>query len=283
MTGGAARAARPLALHQITMRDVAPLRLADLAARHGFGSVCLFTHVPAVTLTGGGAAVFPLVTAANRKAMRQSLRDAGVSVTQFEYFPIRADTPIEAYREAMALGAELGGRRAVTHIHDTDENRAIDRLGQLADLAHDCGVGLALEFMGLSPACGTLAAALRFVEQVGRDNLGVGIDALHLVRSGGSVADISAVPAHRLLYAQICDGAGLHASTTYAHEALDRMMPGTGDFPLVPFLRALPATTDLDVEVPWAAHRQAEVPPDARAAQAYARTMELIERAASTG
>ncbi len=281
MTGGARRNARSLALHQITMRDVAPAELPTLAARHGFDQVCLFTHVPAVTLTGGGAAVFPIVDTSNHKAVKQALRDSGVSVTQFEYFPIRADTPIAAYRAGMALGAELGGKRAVTHIHDPDESRAVDRLGQLADLANECGVGLALEFMPLSPACATLSRALSFVEKVARDNMGVGIDALHLIRSGGSVSEISAAPPHRLLYAQICDGIGIHASGTYVDEALDRMMPGTGDFPLVAFLRALPATVDLDVEVPWHADRQTATAPDERAAQAYARTMALIELAGS--
>lgn len=281
MTGGAPRNARSLALHQITVRDVAPASLPGLAARHGFDQVCLFTHVPRVTLTGGGAAVFPTVDASNHKAVKQALHDSGLSVTQFEYFPIRADTPVEAYRAGMALGADLGGKRAVTHIHDSDESRAVDKLGQLADMANEYGVGLALEFMPLSPACATLSGALAFVEQVARDNVGIGIDALHLIRSGGSVEEISAAPAHRLLYAQICDGASLHTSNTYMDEALDRMMPGTGDFPLVAFLRALPPTVDLDVEVPWPADRQAATAPDERAAQAYARTMALIEMAGS--
>ena len=45
------------------------------------------------------------------------------------------DEVLTAYREALALGAGLGARRAVAHIHDPDQSRAVDRLGQLADLA----------------------------------------------------------------------------------------------------------------------------------------------------
>ena len=270
---------RALALHQITMRDIAPESLAYLAARHGFAHISLFTHVPPITLTGGGKAAFPHVHAGNRTAVLQSLRDTGVAVTQCEYFPIRADTAIEAYCAGMALGAELGARRAVTHVHESDTAQAIDKLGQLADLAAEYGLALALEFMGLTPACNSLSRALWFCAQINRPNMGVGVDILHLVRSGGSVADLALAPSERLFYAQICDGKGLHASADYATEALDRLLPGTGDFPLVEFLRYLPTHIDLDVEVPLSLQRQATMTADARATQLYAATIALIQQA----
>ncbi|GLS99781.1 hypothetical protein GCM10007897_11640 [Sphingobium jiangsuense] len=273
---------RALALHQLTVREVPPAALPQIAATAGFGHVCLFTHVPAITLTGGGKAAFPTVDRRNIRAVRNSLRDHGVGVTSFEYFPIAAEVPVESYRDAIALGAELGARRAVTHIHDRDEARALHKLGELTDIAAEYGVGVGLEFMGLSPACNSLQRALWFVEQAGRDTIGIGVDALHLIRSGGSVEDIRAVPPRRIVYAQICDGIGLHRSADYHAEALDRLMPGTGNFPLADFLRALHENADLDVEAPQSGRRQADMPPLDRAREAFAWTNTILANALGT-
>lgn len=273
--------ARPLALHQTTLRDVPPERLPIIAAEAGFDAICLFTHVPQVTLTGGGKAAFPLVTSDNCKAVRQALKDTGLELTNFEYFPIKADVSPEEYRTALALGAELGGKRAVTHIHDPEPTRAVDALGQLATLAATYGVDVGLEFMGLSPACNSLSRALWFITQVKAANLGVGVDALHFTRTGGLLADLAAVPPQAIVYAQICDGpvyddAAPARPASYLEEALDRLMPGDGAFPLAQFISALPAHADLDVEVPMSPVREAALPPEERAREAYAKARALL-------
>lgn len=242
---------RPLALHQLTLMATAPADLVTIAAGAGYRHVCLFTHVPAVTLTGGGGlSPFPVVTEADRRLLLARLRNTGVTVTNVEYFPVAADVPIESYRPALALGAELGARRAVVHIHDKDDARAVDGLGRLADLARHYGLGVGLEFMGLSPACDSIARACWFLDQVRHPDLGVAIDALHLVRTGGTAGDIRAVAPRRIAYAQLCDGADILPSTDYRAEALDRLVPGQGAFPLVEIIRALPAAADLDIEAP---------------------------------
>ena len=272
---------RTAALHHLTVRTVAPAQLPAIAAAAGFREVCLFTHVPAVTLTGSGgaSAPFPLVTAQNAPAVAAALREHGVGVINCEYFPVSATVPVGNYRDALALGAQLGARRAVTHIHDTDSSRAVDRLGQLADLAAEYGLGLGLEFMGLSPACNSIARAAWYARQVGRANLGIAIDALHLIRTGGSPDDVRALPGELIAYAQLCDGASLRPARDYRGEALDRLMPGGGIFPLVEIVRALPLTTDLDIEVPCAAESDALAPLD-RACTAQDAARRLFMQAA---
>lgn len=272
---------RPLALHQTTLRDVPPERLPIIAAEAGFDAVCLFTHVPQVTLTGGGKAAFPLVTASNFKAVKQALMDTGLALTNFEYFPIKADVAPEEYRTALALGAELGGKRAVTHVHDPEPTRAVDALGELAALAATYGVDVGLEFMGLSPACNSLSRALWFVTQVNTANLGIGVDALHFTRTGGSLAELAALPPQAIVYAQICDGPVYgHAAPTrpasYLEEALERLMPGDGAFPLAQFIAVLPAHADLDVEVPMSPDREAALPPEERARESYIKARALL-------
>jgi sugar phosphate isomerase/epimerase len=100
------------------------------------------------------------------------------------------------------------------------------------------------------PGCKSLAEAAWFVEQVGRPNLGFGICPMHLVRSGGTPADIAAQPAGRLLYGQLNDGRGLHRHDAYFDEVHDRALPGRGDFPLAAIIAALPADAPIEVKCP---------------------------------
>jgi len=243
---------RELALHQITAMEASPPELISIAATIGCSSVCIFTHIPESALPDGrsAATAFPLVTRQTLAEVKARMAETGVGVSNIEFFPIAADIPAETYREAFALGRELGAVRAVAHIHHPDDAGAVARMQEVADLAAEHGLGVGLEFMGLTPACNSVQRALWFVEAAQRPNLGLAVDALHLVRTGGTAADLRAIPAHHFAYAQICDGKGLYLSDDYLDEALDREMPGDGDFPLLDILAALPQATALDVEVP---------------------------------
>lgn len=271
---------RSLGLHQITAMEAGPVDLVSIAAAVGCQQVCVFTHVPAAALPGqSGAAAFPLVTMTLLPEMRARLRDCAVTVSNIEFFPVTPDVPVGHYDAAFALGQELGAVRAVTHVHDPVDARAVDTLGRLADLAATHGLSLGLEFMGLTPACDSVARAVWFVDQVARPNLGIAVDALHLVRTGGTPADVAAVPARYFAYAQICDGHGLHRATDYLPEALDRVMPGDGDFPLHAILEAVPAATALDVEVPSVKLAQAGIAAVDRAREAVRRARALLASA----
>jgi sugar phosphate isomerase/epimerase len=271
---------RWLALHQITAMEASPVELVAIAADVGCQGVVVFTHVPAVSLPDGKPSrAFPLVTADTKRAMQQALRARHISVGNVEFFPIKADVAVESYRDGLALGGELGAARAVTHVHDTDPARAVENLGRLADLALEYGLSLGLEFMGLTPGCDSIHKAAWFVEQVKRPNLAIAVDALHLARTGGTPADIAALPAHYFAYSQICDGRGLHRSTDYLPEALDRLMPGDGDFPLLAMIEALPLTAALDVEVPSPTLANQGVPAPERARRAVQLARGLVARA----
>lgn len=274
---------RPLGLHQITAMEASPVELVSIAREVGCQQVCIFTHVPVVGLPDQeGGESFPLVTPAMQPQLLARLHECGVTVGNIEFFPVTADVPIENYRPAFALGGELGAARAVTHIHDAVDARAVETLGRLADLAAEYGLGLGLEFMGLTPACNSIGRAAWFVEQVARSNVGIAVDALHLARTGGTPAEIAALPAHHFAYAQICDGRGFHRSADYLPEALDRMMPGDGEFPLRAIIEALPQATALDVEVPSVKLANAGVPAIERAREAVRRSRALIESARVT-
>jgi sugar phosphate isomerase/epimerase len=269
---------RSLALHQITAPGTDALQLIDIAAELGCNGVCVFVHEPAnrISVPGGPRRRFPIISR-NAVAVVQRLRENNQRVINVEFFPIRPETDVSGYRPALTLGAMLGAKRAVTHIHDIDGSRATENLGQLCDLASSVGLGVGLEFMTMSRGCASLDAAVRMVEAVGRHNLAIAVDALHLVRSGATPKDLAAVPAERLAYAQICDGRGLVPADSYMPEAMDRLIPGDGDFPLKDFIRSLPVDLDLDVEVPSTHLSELGITPLQHATRAVRATRLLLE------
>lgn len=240
-----------LGLHQITANELPPARLVEVAAAVGCEEVCLFTHIPIAALPGDDApTLFPVVDRDGLSMLRDSLNANGVTVGNVEFFPVTVDVDIEIYREGFELAAAIGAKRAVTHIHDPHDASAVDALGRLGELAAQHGLRLGLEFMGLTPACASIERAAWFTQQAGPANVGIGADALHLIRTGGTPDDVARIPAELFTYAQICDADGLHATGDYLHEALERKLPGDGDFPLAAFVAALPAGIAVDVEVP---------------------------------
>lgn len=104
-------------------------------------------------------------------------------------------------------------------------------------------------------ATGITVADLEVVAPMRQANAGVPVDALHFDRSNNSVAELGAIPAHRLHYWQLCDGPAARPATTEAmiHAARHvRMFPGEGGIDLVFVARAMPADIMVRIEVPTA-------------------------------
>lgn len=242
---------RKLALHQITAMEASPIELVSIAAETGCSEVCIFVRSPLVPKKNGEMGpLFPTVFPDMKDAMLERLAACGVGIMNIEYFPVEADTDVETYREPLRFGAELGAVRAVAHFHDTDEARGLANFGRLCDIAAEYGLKVGLEFMGLSPGCNSLARAREILAKLDRPNLGIAIDALHLVRTGSTVEEVAALKPEQIAYSQICDGMHLEKSSDYLPEALNRAFPGEGVFPLRALMAALPADASLDVEVP---------------------------------
>jgi sugar phosphate isomerase/epimerase len=245
---------RSLALHQTTVLQCSPLELVSIAFEVGCDGVCVFVHTP--NKPGPGRPAFPRVTRDMLPEMLARMRDTGIAVTNLEYFPLTADVRLDEFRPALDLGAALGARRAVVHLHDTDDQRGTDKLSHFAGLAAEYGLAAGLEFMGLSAGCPSLARAVQLVERVGLDNLGVAVDPLHLQRTGAVPGDLAGLRRNLLSYVQLCDGParvdpGLELDPArYVAEAFDRLVPGEGAFPLVQLMQVLSTDLPVDVEVP---------------------------------
>lgn len=243
--------ARPLSLHHINALEIDGLSFISMAAQAGATQISIFTHAPRLALPNQKAPVaFPVFEPAIEDEARARLEDYSVNAVSMEFFPIAEDVCVSSYQTAIATGCRLGARRAVTHIHDSNSARAVDTLGEFCDLAARMEVTVGLEFMGLTPGCNSLARAAWFVDQVGLENLGIGLDPLHFVRTGGCPEQIAALNSRYFAYAQLCDGHGRYLDDAYIADALERPLPGDGDFPLVEILQALPRATPLEIETP---------------------------------
>ena len=249
---------RPIFLHQLNAADVTPAEFVRIAADNDCRVVTMFAfdggHV--LPRSNSGLTYPTPIAAAMKQEVRRALIDNGVALDGIEFFPLTADVDFELYRPALALGAELGARRAVTHVFIEDDALVVERLGRFCELAEAEGMKVSSEFCPLTRGNPSLARATWLVDQVGRDSFGIGVDALHVVRSGATAADIAKLPPRYFGIVQICDAQGAHVSSDYIKDVHNREVPGQGDLPLHDLLSAVPAAMPIEVEAP-AAHRRA--------------------------
>ncbi len=236
---------RKLGIHHMTAVDLDPVAFIDLAADAGFDEVSLFVNAM------GPRNRFPTVDRDNIERVRGRLGDRGLRIANVESFTVAPGARVGDARPHFELAAELGARGFGIHLFDTEPDRVIDTLGCLCAEVKPFSLRLCIEMMALSPAWNTLGAVAALVQQVGQPGPGIGIDLLHLVRSGGTPADVAGVEPGLLAYAQLCDGADLTVTGDYAAEAVaGRLAPGEGVFPVTEFLRSLPVDLPLELEVP---------------------------------
>ncbi len=241
-----------LGLHHLTACETGPAEFITLASAAGCREVSLFVQPLAA---GAG---FPLVTAGNRRAVADTLAATGLRLANAECFMLTPTAQVAAFEPALELGAELGARGATALLYDDDTARTEDRLAALCELAAAMELRISVEFMPLAPRWKTMPEAAALVAAVGQPNLALGIDLLHLVRSGGTPDQVAELPPGLVGHAQLCDGASLTVTEDYAEEAsADRVTPGRGVFPLREFVRALPSGTPLELEVPQPPERPA--------------------------
>lgn len=249
---------RQLVLHQFNAPDATLVELIGMAGANGCNMVSIFGFNGATVLPPRNASLtYPqAVTPEIRREVMQAMADHGVSLDGIEFFPITADVNFDVYRPALAQAREMGARRVVSHIFIEEDAHVVDRLGAFCELAGSEGLKVSTEFCPMTPGNPSLARAMWLVDQVGADNFGIGLDVLHLIRSGGTPADVAALEPATIAAVQICDARGAHTSSDYMADVHNREVPGHGDLPIRDFLKAVPASFPIEVEVP-AAHRRA--------------------------
>lgn len=262
------------ALDHLTLVDAAPLALARTAAETGYRGICCFLQsmdvlpsMPDFDLVRDPAAM---------RALRREIDQSGIALDLVYPFTLSRHIPIEDFGPALDCAATLGARFANVLSYDRDPSRRADQFAAFCDLADVRGIGTVLEFFPRS-AVGTLGEALLLAGAVEhRGRVGVNVDLLHLMRSGGCVAELAEAPSELLLYAQLCDGPAECTDEVRDHEASrERQLPGTGAFDVRAFVSALPATCLTSIEAPSEAARLRGLPLPIRARLALESTCSL--------
>jgi sugar phosphate isomerase/epimerase len=265
----------PLSLCHLTVLEVGPPDLFDLAADAGYQSVGLRLH-PA---TAGGPA-YPL--RARTKPLREAKQraaDAGISIFDVEFVPLTPGLQLRSLAPLLEAAAELGAKRLDVSGDDAEFDRLADRFGELCDFADRFGIGVDLEFMRWR-AVARLSQAAEVVTAAARRNGRILLDLLHFVRTGGTARQLSAVSPALLGAVQISDApiADPGDAGIIDEARAGRLPPGEGGLPLRELLDALPADVPLSVEVPMQ-RCFPTLAPLARARRACDATRALLSRA----
>jgi sugar phosphate isomerase/epimerase len=229
----------------------APLSAPDavaLAARCGYGAVGL-RALPA--MPGGDTNGLMGAPAVVRETMAR-VRDTGVAVFDVEIVRIGEAFNCESLKPFLDVCAALGAKAILVAGDDPDLARLTGSFAAFCDAAAPYGLSANLEFMPWTKVPDA-KTALGIVQAADRPNGGILVDTLHASRSRSTLADIAAIPANRLHYAQMCDAPAEIPTTvdgllyTARHA---RLLPGQGGIDLAGMIGALQATVPISLELP---------------------------------
>jgi sugar phosphate isomerase/epimerase len=268
----------PISLEQLTVEEAGPLELVSIAGELGCQHVSLFLRTPERPPQW-----YPLVTDASfRKQLARRMADCGVTPYTVEFFPLSPRANVDTYQPAFECAAQLGAKRMSVLVSDSDEERRLANFCQLCDRAAQFGLGVNVEFVAITQLP-SLREALRLLSRANRPNAGIMVDTLHLMRSGGTVAELAAAPRQFIGGAQFCDGPLTMAPDRQLFEAIsERTIPGHGEFPLREFVRALPPEVPIGIEVPLKSLKDKGVGPLERARIVVEASRRIIAQACAT-
>lgn len=183
-----------------------------------------------------------------RQAVARASADEGVTIALAYPFVLTQRRGAASFAPALEAAAEIGARGVGLLIYDRDPIRAAEELDTFCSLASSLQLRPALEFFGGS-AVPSLAAAERLKAEGAPSSLGLCVDLLHLVRSGGCIDDLPTASGP-IVHAQISDALLLPTMERDAEAAHGRLAPGQGDLDILRFVQKLPSDIWLGVEVP---------------------------------
>lgn len=236
-----------MSLAYLTTAPLSPPDAVRLAAELGYDAVGL-RALPAAP----GGDTSPLIEdAALLAETRRAVAD-GVPVFDVEIIRLGADFAVEAVKPFLEVCGALKARAVLVAGDDPDEARLTASFATFCEAAAPYGLTGDLEFMPWTQVPDA-STALRIVTAAGQPNGRVLVDALHAGRSSTTLADIAAIPAARLSYAQLCDAPAEMPRTTEGliHTARQaRLLPGEGGIDLFGIFSQLPVELPVSVEIP---------------------------------
>ncbi|NQT71224.1 MAG: sugar phosphate isomerase/epimerase [Chloroflexi bacterium] len=219
--------------------------LVEAAAAGGFRSISIWPHHYQDACAQG----------LSDQDLKLMLEDHGLSISELDplmnWLPPAAlgldpDSPATEtlgpgedffYQIADALGArhlnvvQAFGPRLETEM-------VVEAFAGVCDRAAQHGLKVSLEFLPWS-GIPDIKTAGEIVRQAGRPNGGINLDTWHLHRSGGSVDDLTGLPADAVVAMQINDAAAESWADVIEETMQGRLLPGHGVIDLPGVFRAL--------------------------------------------
>lgn len=261
-------ARHPLAMASGIMPEATPVEMVEAAAYAGFDYGGMW--IDASTWTD-----------ATTRAVAARLADTGLKLLDVEVVWIKPGPLDPDHLRIIDIGAELGAANVLCVSSDPDRSATRDKLAALIERGAAGGIRVNLEF-GLFTEVKTIGAATALLAEIANPAAGLLVDALHWCRSGGTLADIDAIPAHWLGYAQLCDapfpGADPVDPDAILIEAIDGRLPlGAGGLPLRDLLARLPDNLPIAIEERSKVLRDAYPDLNARAASVFRTSRAFLE------
>jgi sugar phosphate isomerase/epimerase len=219
-----------------------------------------------------------------RREMIAAMSDRGVSISLGEGMLVRPGKDVSVLHSDLEIMKALGIRRINTLSLDPSPARSVDQFGALAEMASSVGMETTIE---TSPDYfpPDLPTAREVMGAIGRPDVRLLVDVMHVVRAGGTAADLAALDPECIGYVQLSDvPLTAPGGFSYHEEAMfERMVPGTGELPLLDFLDAVPRDLVIGLEVPIRSQAQAGVGPHERLGQCVAAARGLLTQLADPG
>lgn len=238
-----------LALDHLTVVDTTPSQLVEAAAAANCRAICAFLEPMAVL---PDMPQFEMKTgSAEFHKTKKLMAELGIGLDIAYPFTLAGRTDVSAFRPTLECAAALDAWAVNVLNYDRDPTRQSENFAAFCELAAEFGLNVVVEFFPQSQVK-TLEQALGLAKQVNKPGrVGVNVDLLHLVRSGGSIEELAAAPAEFILYGQYCDAPATCEPEQRDFEASSqRMLPGAGALDVAGFARALPSSCRASVELP---------------------------------
>src|SRR5688500_14730234 len=165
---------RRMCLAHLTVLDTTPPELVSVAAAAGFGTIGIrLTATPSV-------GVPPYDILHEGPMLRETLlrlADTGVSVLDTEFLRFEPELPVGVPERFLEVSARLGAKNVLVMSAEPEDERTLERFGELCDSAAEYDLTVGLEF-AIYTGVRTLAHAADIVARSKRSNAAELIDAL---------------------------------------------------------------------------------------------------------
>ena len=229
-------------LDHLSLVNLDALTVIEAAASVGFTAVSLFVTPIPISPTPD-----LILDKRARKAVISALRDTGLRAGVIEPFMLDADPDWGLLESSAELTAELGGTVNILGL-DPDHARLRESLARMVEICQRAGAPAIIEPYPLS-SIRSPSQALEIAHSLGAE-VGLCIDTLHVIRSGGSWDDVACLPPERIRHVQLNDGPIEPPHDRVNEAVFDRLLPGEGEFGLGALLPLLPAHATIAVEAP---------------------------------